>query len=60
AEAYAVDDHLLRRVIRIWMANRGVWEAIVGAGPVVPVPGTAEDVDIYLREFSGLLERLSG
>lgn len=60
AEAYAVDDHLLRRVIRIWMANRGVWEAIVGAGPVVPVPGTAQDVDLYLESFSDLLERLSG
>ena len=59
AEAYAADDHLLRRVIRIWLANRGVWEAIVGAGPVVSVPGTSEDVDTYLAAFSGLLERLT-
>jgi glutamate-1-semialdehyde 2,1-aminomutase len=58
-EAYAIDDHLLRRVIRIWMANRGVWEAIVGAGPVVPVPGTSADVDVYLEAFAGLVERLS-
>ena len=27
-------DELLTRLIRIWLANRGVWEAIVGAGPV--------------------------
>jgi len=60
AEAYGIDDHLLRRVIRIWMANRGVWEAIVGAGPVVPVPGTAEDVDLYLAAFGALTQRIAG
>ena len=57
--AYAVEDHLMRRVIRIWLANRGVWEAIIGAGPVVPVPGTAEDVDIYVGAFGELVERLA-
>lgn len=59
AQAEAVEDHLLRRVIRIWLANRGVWEAIVGAGPVVPVPGTAEDVDQYLDAFTSCLGALA-
>jgi glutamate-1-semialdehyde 2,1-aminomutase len=59
AEAWAADDHLLRRVLRIWLANRGVWEAIIGAGPVVPVPGTAEDVALYLDAFRSLLEELT-
>lgn len=59
AEAWAADDYLLRRVMRIWMANRGVWEAIVGAGPVVSVPGTSEDVDTYLAAFSDLVDRLT-
>ena len=39
----------------MWLANRGVWEAIVGAGPVCSVPATDEDVDAYLAgwdEFS--------
>lgn len=58
-EADAVENELLRRVIRVWLANRGVWEAIVGAGPVVPVPGTAEDVDAYVAAFGSLLERLA-
>ena len=39
AEGRACADDCLTRLIRIWLANRGVWEAIVGAGPVVPVPG---------------------
>ena len=41
AEGRAAADELLTRLIRVWLANRGVWEAIVGAGPVCsgPVPG---------------------
>ena len=37
-EARGRQDDLLTRLIRIWLANRGVWEAIVGAGPVCSVP----------------------
>jgi hypothetical protein len=36
-----------------------VWEAIVGAGPVVPVPGTEEDVDAYLGAWDELLAALT-
>ncbi|MFI5184881.1 MAG: transaminase, partial [Vicinamibacteria bacterium] len=43
AEARACKDDLLTRLIRIWLANRGVWEAIVGAGPVAPIPATVSD-----------------
>ena len=59
-EARACADGPLVRLIRIWLANRGVWEAIVGAGPVVPVPGTDEDVDAYLSAWDELLEVLTG
>ena len=57
-EGRACADDLLTRLIRIWMANRGVWEAIVGAGPVVPVPATDADVDGYLEAWDALLTRL--
>ena len=59
AEARACQDDLLTRLIRVWLANRGVWEAIVGAGPVVSVPATDEDVDAYLSAWSDLLEILA-
>jgi hypothetical protein len=36
-----------------------VWEAIVGAGPVVPVPATGEDVDAYLDAWDSLVVRLT-
>ena len=59
AEARACRDDLLARLIRIWLANRGVWEAIVGAGPVCSVPATDEDVDAYLSAWNELLEVLA-
>jgi glutamate-1-semialdehyde 2,1-aminomutase len=57
-EARACQDDLLTRLIRIWLANRGVWEAIVGAGPVASVPATDEDIDAYLSAWNELLDAL--
>jgi len=59
AEARACQDDLLTRLIRVWLANRGVWEAIVGAGPVCSVPAADEDVDAYLAGWDSLLDRLT-
>ncbi|HEY2121080.1 MAG TPA: transaminase [Candidatus Acidoferrum sp.] len=59
AEARACSDDLLTRLIRIWLANRGVWEAIVGAGPVCSVPATDMDVDAYLSAWNELLDELA-
>ncbi len=59
-EARACHDPQLVRLIRVWLANRGVWEAIVGAGPVVPIPADDGDVDAYLRAWEALLEELVG
>ncbi len=58
-EARASSDDLLTRLIRIWMANRGVWEAIVGAGPVCSIPATDLDVDAYLSAWNELLTALA-
>jgi glutamate-1-semialdehyde 2,1-aminomutase len=59
AEGRAVANDFLVRLIRIWLANRGVWEAIVGAGPVVPIPATDEDVDAYVEAWDALCTRLT-
>jgi glutamate-1-semialdehyde 2,1-aminomutase len=58
-EARGCRDELLTRLIRIWMANRGVWEAIVGAGPVCAIPASDADVDAYLAAWGELLESLT-
>jgi glutamate-1-semialdehyde 2,1-aminomutase len=57
-EALADLDVPLRRLMRVYLANRGVWDAIVGAGPTCSVAATDEDVDAYLTAVAGLLGEL--
>jgi glutamate-1-semialdehyde 2,1-aminomutase len=59
AEAFSLTDDDLTRLLRIWLANRGVWEAIPGAGLTVPVPATNADVDRYVQAYAELLETLT-
>ncbi len=55
AQAYALTDGELTRLIRVWLANRGVWEALPGAGPTVCVPATGADVTRYTEAYAELL-----
>jgi glutamate-1-semialdehyde 2,1-aminomutase len=59
AEARACADLLLVQLIRVWLANRGVWEAIVGAGPVCSVPAAEADVDAYVSAWDDLVHELT-
>ncbi len=58
-EASETLDVPLRRLMRVYLANRGVWEAIVGAGPTCSVPATEGDVDSYVDAFGSLVEELT-
>src|SRR4051794_3539666 len=58
AEALADLDVPLRRLMRVYLANRGVWDAIVGAGPTCSVAATDDDVDLYLAAFAELMHEL--
>lgn len=60
AGAVAALDVPLRRLMRVYLANRGVWEAIVGAGPTCSVAVQDEDVDRYLAAFADLVAELTG
>jgi glutamate-1-semialdehyde aminotransferase len=57
----AHEDHAsdLYRLLRLFMANRGVWEAIEFAGPAISVPATSADVDGYLTVLSEFAEAVS-
>jgi glutamate-1-semialdehyde 2,1-aminomutase len=59
AEASASFDPLLRGLIRVYLANRGVWEALVGAGPTCSVAAEQADVDAYVSAFGELLSELT-
>ncbi len=58
AQAHALTDDQLTRLIRIWLANRGVWQALPGAGPTVPVPATRADVARCVEDYTELLAEL--
>jgi glutamate-1-semialdehyde 2,1-aminomutase len=49
----------LRALIRIYMANRGVWESGWWLGPTVSVAHTAEDVDRYIELFTEFLATMA-
>jgi glutamate-1-semialdehyde 2,1-aminomutase len=55
AGSRAADDPALRALIRVFMANRGVWESGWWLGPTVSVAHGAEDVDRYVEVFEELL-----
>jgi glutamate-1-semialdehyde 2,1-aminomutase len=59
-ESRASFDPALFRLLRLWLGNRGVWEAIVGAGPTMAVPATEADVDRYVEGYRQLLAALTG
>ena len=59
AEARPTFDEPLRRLMRVYLANRGVWDAIVGAGPTCSVPATPDDVDAYVGAFGELVGELT-
>src|SRR5215471_9270388 len=58
AEAHALTDDQLTGLIRVWLANRGIWEALPGAGPTVPLPASKQDVARYVGAYGELLAEL--
>jgi glutamate-1-semialdehyde 2,1-aminomutase len=58
-EAMRSEDRLLTNLARVYLANRGVWEAIPGAGPVVPVPATSAEVGAYVAAYGDLVRELT-
>jgi glutamate-1-semialdehyde 2,1-aminomutase len=59
-EARAAFDVALRRTMRVYLANRGIWDAIVGAGPTCSVPSAEDDVDRYVTAYRELVSELTG
>jgi glutamate-1-semialdehyde 2,1-aminomutase len=55
AESRAVDDPNMRALIRVFTANRGVWESGWWLGPTVSVAHTGADVERYVAVFAEFL-----
>jgi glutamate-1-semialdehyde 2,1-aminomutase len=56
AEADADEQPELNALLRLHLANRGVWEAISTAGPTMSVAATGDDVAAYLAAFKEFVE----
>ncbi len=59
-QALSLKDRSLTAALRLFMANRGVWEALPGAGPTMAVPARAADVDHYLDVYASFLRAVAG
>ena len=46
--------------MRVYMANRGVWEAIYSASPAVSFAAEEADIDFYLSVYGAILDELTG
>jgi len=57
-EARATFDIELYELQRLYMANRGVWEAISSAGPACGTQTNSADVDRYLNVLDAFLRDL--
>jgi glutamate-1-semialdehyde 2,1-aminomutase len=58
-EARATFDRDLYNLQRLYLVNRGIWEAIDSAGPAVSLVAEQADVDAYLEVFDAFLGELS-
>ena len=54
------DDPELRELMRIYLANRGVWEAITSQSPAVSFAAEDADIDLYLSVYEACLDDLTG
>ena len=58
AEADADEQPELNALLRLYLANRGVWEAISTAGPAMSVEATGEDLATYLDAFRSFVDEV--
>lgn len=60
AASREADDPALRALIRVFAANRGIWESGWWLGPTVSVAHRAADVDRYLEAFTAFVSEATG
>ena len=59
AASRVADDTELRALIRVFMANRGVWESGWWLGPTVSIAHDERDVDRYVGLFGDFVAEVS-
>jgi glutamate-1-semialdehyde aminotransferase len=59
AASRAADNPALRALIRVYMANRGIWESGWWLGPTVSIAHEPADVDRYVEIFAAFLAEVT-
>lgn len=59
AEADEDEQPELNALLRLYLANRGVWEAISTAGPAISVDATEADVETYVAAFRAFVAEVA-
>ncbi|MGH2636568.1 MAG: aminotransferase class III-fold pyridoxal phosphate-dependent enzyme, partial [Actinomycetota bacterium] len=59
AEAHRAHDADLYRLLRLFMVNRGIWEAMEWAGPAFSVAAVESDLQTYLDRLREFVEELT-
>ena len=59
AEAFGSFDTHLFNIQRVYMANRGIWDAIDSAGPAAGIQTTSDHVDRYLDVLDAFLSEVA-
>lgn len=59
AASRRADDPTLRALIRVYLANRGIWESGWWLGPTVSIAHDTADVDRYVATFADFLAEVS-
>jgi glutamate-1-semialdehyde 2,1-aminomutase len=57
-EVAECDVPQLRELQRVYLANRGIWDFGVWAGPIVGIPANADDIDAYVAVWSELMHEV--
>jgi hypothetical protein len=60
AEARRMARPDVHTLLRLYMANRGVWESVITAGPTVSFAASADDIEFYLKAFREFVAELCG
>ena len=55
----ADEQPALNALFRLYLANRGVWEAIETAGPAMSAAATEDDVALYIGVFREFVDELT-
>ena len=52
------DNKAVRAYLRTFMVNRGIWEAVLDAGPAVSIAAEAQHVESYIEVFDRAVDSL--